>query len=284
MIEVERPILKKLARGKLQVGLRLDPTLAELYHENTKLTPLSARAYGAWITQIASSKMLGALMSKPYKLYTLMDQVELPATPPASQLEEMIEVRRSVRRYSGEAIGREELARLLFYAYGRTDRRGHFRAVASGGGLYPLEVYAFALRVEGLETGLYHYDAEHHRLDAVRRGERSAEIEECIWFEDIEIAQAAVLFVITAVFQRNTLKYQDRGYRMILMEAGEVAQNLSLVASTLGLGCCLVGGFHDDALSRLLEVDGRDEAPLLPAVVGRPAPQTEGSGDGNGSG
>jgi hypothetical protein len=39
----------------------------------------------------------------------------------------------------------------------------------------------------------------------------------------------------------------------------------------MGLGACLVGGFHDDTVSRLLEIDGRDEAPLLPVVVGRRA-------------
>lgn len=278
MIEVERPILKKLARGKLHAAVRLDPTLAELFHENTKLTPLSARAYGATITQIASSKVLMTMMSQPYKRYTLMDRVALPAAAPDNELERLIAARRSVRAYSGEPIGCEELGRLLLYTYGRTDPRRNVRAVASGGGLYPLEVYAFALRVDGLPPGLYHYDAENHQLDTVYRGDRLEELKECIWFEDIDVAAAAVLFVVTAVFQRNTLKYQDRGYRMVLMEAGEVGHGMSLVAGALGLGLCLVGGFHDDALSRLLEVDGQNEAPLLPAVLGRMKPQPDSGG------
>jgi len=53
------------------------------------------------------------------------------------------------------------------------------------------------------------------------------------------------------------------------MEAGEVAQNMTLEANALGLGVCLVGGFHDNNLSKILEIDGSYEAPLLPIVVGR---------------
>jgi SagB-type dehydrogenase family enzyme len=271
MIEVERRILKKFGGPNLRAALRLDPTLAELYHENTKLTPLSSRAYGAWISQIGRSKVITSLMAKPYKVYSLMDREPLGPALPDNEVERAIAARRSVRSYTGEAVSRQELSRLLQFSYGRTDPRRHYRAVASGGALYPLEVYAFALRVDGLEQGLYHYGAEHHELDVVRRCDRLEELKEAIWFEDIDIDQAAVLLLITSVFQRSTLKYKDRGYRMILMEAGEVAQNLALVAGAMGLGACLVGGFHDDTVSRLLEIDGRDEAPLLPVVVGRRA-------------
>jgi nitroreductase len=53
------------------------------------------------------------------------------------------------------------------------------------------------------------------------------------------------------------------------MEAGEVAQNMTLMATSLGLGALLLGGFIDNRLSDLLDVDGYDEAPLLPIVIGR---------------
>ena len=44
---------------------------------------------------------------------------------------------------------------------------------------------------------------------------------------------AALAIVVTAAFRRNTIKYHDRGYRMVLMEAGEAAQNL-VIAVVLG--------------------------------------------------
>ena len=269
MIEIERQALKKFADKGFRGAVKMEASLSELFHENTKLTPLSSRAYGAWISQIGHSKMLTSLMAMAFKSYTLMDQVPLPAALPESQVEGLIAARRSIRKYAGTSMSQEELARLLFYSYGITDKRRNWRAVASGGGLYPLEIYAIALNIENVERGIYHYNVEHNCLDAVSRGDRLAQLKECIWFEDIDVEDAAAIFIVTAVFERCTLKYQDRGYRMILMEAGEVAQNMTLVANRLALGVCLVGGFHDDILSRVLEIDGSYEAPLLPIVVGR---------------
>lgn len=269
MVEIERHALKKFAGHGFRGALKMEASLSEMFHENTKLTPLTSRSYGAWIGQIARSPVLTRLMSQPFKVYTLMEQVELPTTPPEDQLGNLIAARRSIRTYSGESLSQEELARLLFFSYGITEKRRNWRAVASGGGLFPLEIYAVVLNVENLERGIYHYNVEHNCLDVVSRGDVLAELKECIWFEDIHVDDAAAVFIITAVFERSTLKYQDRGYRMVLMEAGEVAQNMTLTASSLECGVCLVGGFHDDILSRLLDIDGSYEAPLLPVVVGK---------------
>lgn len=272
MIEIERHALKKFADKGFRGAVKMEASLSEIFHENTKLTPLSSRAYGAWLGQVGHSKVLVSLMSKPFKTYTLMDQVSLPSTTPHSALENLIAARRSVRNYTGDAMTQEELARVLYYSYGITDKRRNFRAVASGGGLFPLEIYVVPIKVQDLEHGIYHYNVEHGCLDVVSRGDRLAEIKECIWFEDIDFDDAAALFIVTAIFERTTLKYQDRGYRMVLMEAGEVAQNLTLAANSYNLGTCLVGGFHDNIVSKILEIDGSYEAPLLPIVVGRMLP------------
>jgi SagB-type dehydrogenase family enzyme len=213
-----------------------------------------------------------AQAAKPYKVYSLADRVELPAAPPATAVEETIAARRSCRTFSGEPLQREELSRLLRFGYGLTDPAGRFRAVASGGALYPLEIYVIPNRVEGLERWVYHYDPEHHRLDVVDRTDRWAELPDCVWLSDMKDPDsAAALLVITAVFERTRQKYLDRGYRLVLFEAGEVAHNLSLLTTALGLGGYLLGGFLDDRLSAVLGIDGTEEAPLVPMAVGRPA-------------
>ncbi len=53
-------------------------------------------------------------------------------------------------------------------------------------------------------------------------------------------------------------------------KAGEAAQNLFLIATCLDLGTCNLGGFNDDLLSELRDIDGLDEAFLLPVLIGRP--------------
>jgi SagB-type dehydrogenase family enzyme len=279
VLKLEQNVLKKLSGSGIYSPLRFKSSLSEMFHENTKLTPLSGRAYGQTIARVLRSSATKRLMASPYKIYNLMEQAELGEPGEQSDLEKCISARRSQRCYTGEAVTRQELSKLLFYSYGRTDLRGHFRAVASGGALYPLELYVAALNVEGLERGIYHYNVEQHSLDVVRRDDFWKELKECVWLSDIEDPEKAAMIVfVTAIFERGTMKYQDRGYRLILMEAGEVAQNMSLMATSLGLGALLLGGFIDNPLSDLLDVDGYDEAPLLPIVIGR-KPAAAAAGD-----
>ncbi len=277
MNTLDRPLRQKLAThsGTLAIqqgrhALRIKSSLSEVFHENTKLGRWTTRAAAAWTLTFGRSRTYAETRGHEYKTYTLMERRALPAVAAQSDLERTIAARRSTRTFSGTAISLDELARLLRFAYGRTDDRGQFRAVASGGALYPLELYVIALNVDGLEPGVYHYGIETAHLDVVTPGECLAALKDIVYWQGIDIDRAAAVIVISAAFYRSTIKYLDRGYRMVLMEAGEAAQNLCLMATSLQLGACLVGGFHDDGLSALLEIDGLEEAPLLPIVVGRP--------------
>lgn len=262
--------LHKLSNRSLFSAVSPRSSLSEVFHENTKLTPLSAREHRARIAAVLQSPEVMKMLSQAYKSYSLADPVPLPRVEARTDLESCIATRRSRHRFSGEAIGLEALSRLLLYSYGRTQPQGFFRAVPSAGGLYPLDLYLAAFRVEGLAPGLYHYDARWHQLDDLQLGDFLPSFRERVLCQGIDLEGAALGIVITATFLRSTFKYQDRGYRMVLIEAGEVAQNLSLMAHSLGLGSCLVGGFFDNTLSELLAIDGLEEAPLLPMVLGYP--------------
>jgi hypothetical protein len=116
MIEIERQTLKKFAGKGFRATFQLEPSLSELFHENTKLSPMSSRAYGAWIGQVGSSTLLKSVMRQPYKVYSLMDQMPLAPVPPQNYLESQIAARRSIRTYTGESLTQEELGRLVFYS------------------------------------------------------------------------------------------------------------------------------------------------------------------------
>jgi SagB-type dehydrogenase family enzyme len=81
---------------------------------------------------------------------------------------------------------------------------------------------------------------------------------------------AAVAFVISAVLDRSRVKYGDRGYRYALIESGHVGQNMALLATELGLGCCSVGGFIDDDVNKLLDIQLQSEYALYMVVIGSP--------------
>ncbi|MBN2264417.1 MAG: SagB/ThcOx family dehydrogenase, partial [Candidatus Aminicenantes bacterium] len=80
---------------------------------------------------------------------------------------------------------------------------------------------------------------------------------------------SAVSFIWTAVIERGRWKYQQRAYRYIYLDAGHACQNLYLACEALGLGCCAVAAFDDDAVDRILGVDGREEFTVYLATAGR---------------
>lgn len=272
MATSDQRVFQKLKHTSVRLGREARKNaLYEIFHENTKLGPLTSRAYSAFIVNFIRSRRAQRMVELAHKVYTLVERRALPRVEARNELERAIVARRSIRRFSGEALTLEELARLLFFTYGKTDPRGRFRAVGSGGALYPLELYVAALEVQGLAPGLYHYGVETGALDVVRTDLTRAALAQVVNTEGLDLDNAALALIVTASFRRSTVKYQDRGYRMILMEAGEAAQNLHLLATSMGLGACLLGGFSDDLLSEFLGIDGVEEAPLLPVLIGRPA-------------
>ncbi|MDC3956068.1 SagB/ThcOx family dehydrogenase [Polyangium jinanense] len=265
-------LLAKLGQNAAFGPLACRTSGYQLFHESSKYNAASSsRMAMLQIASIRRDEEVMEMLSKPCKLYSLAEARPLQIPEALNTLEQSIHDRRSVRRYTGGAISLGDLSRLLFFMYGQTQKDGCFRAVASGGALYPLEVYVFAFRVEALEPGLYHYAPQRHGLDFIRRGDYREQLEACITLEGVELSSSCMLVVISGVFIRSTLKYGDRGYRMVLMECGEAGQNLSLMATSMGLGSVWLGGFMDDRLNRLLEIDGVEESALAPMVVGRRA-------------
>ncbi len=267
---------KRFARtGRLESASE-GSMLCEIFHENSKITPLSSPAARAEVALAARAAAKMPAPRHPRKVHSFGEAVALPDTwPPEGALERAIAARRSAHAFSGEAVTRTELGRLLRYSYGTTDAVRGSRAVASAGALYPLEVYAVAWNVEGLEPAVYHYDPPSHRLDVVERGDFLPALSRCLWLDGIDAGKAALAVVITAFFVRSTIRYRERGYRMVLMEAGEVAHGLGVLATAMGLASCAVAGFIDNDLSRLLGADGFAEAALLPLIVGRGVPEAD---------
>ena len=64
-------------------------------------------------------------------------------------------------------------------------------------------------------------------------------------------------------------KYGIRGYRLGLLDAGHVSQNINLVAGALGLAVCPSAGYIDSELNRALKIDGLATAAVMSVLVGK---------------
>jgi hypothetical protein len=94
------------------------------------------------------------------------------------------------------------------------------------------------------------------------------------------LVNAAAIIVITAVVQRSLWKYEDRGYRYILLEAGHVAQNINLCAEGMGLASLNLGGFFDEDVMALLRLDQDREIVVYGVGLAKRQPRIVTNGGG----
>uniref|UniRef100_A0A7V3YFT6 SagB/ThcOx family dehydrogenase n=1 Tax=Candidatus Caldatribacterium californiense TaxID=1454726 RepID=A0A7V3YFT6_9BACT len=184
-----------------------------------------------------------------------------------TSVEEALLQRRSHRSFARSPLTLPEIAQLLWVAQGVTDRAQGFRTAPSAGALYPLEVYIVTGEVEGLLPGVYRYLPGEHALSRVLEGDRREELYGVALFQRW-IREAPVVLVFTAVYERTTRKYGERGIRYVHMEAGHAAQNVYLQAEALGLGTVVVGAFQDEGVKKVLNLP-LSEHPLYLMPVGR---------------
>ncbi|HLH76254.1 MAG TPA: SagB/ThcOx family dehydrogenase [Candidatus Binataceae bacterium] len=173
----------------------------------------------------------------------------------------------------GRHLSLAGLTRVLYCAAGLTHHRRvgmevyHFRAAASAGALYPIELYlasGSALKEE-LEPGLYHFAPADLTLRGLRRGD---------WREAIAraaamhpgLAQAEAIIILSAMFWRSTWKYRARAYRYCYWDAGTIIANLQAAATAEQVRVQLLVNFVDRELELLLGVDGEREGVL--ALIG----------------
>lgn len=194
--------------------------------------------------------------------------ITLPAPKLSSKvsLEEALHQRRSIRDYSDEALTLAEVSQLLWAAQGVTAEWGG-RTAPSAGALYPLEVYLIAGNVDELAPGVYKYRPDGHALVQLRDEDVRVELAEAALGQTC-VKNGAIDIVISAVYERTTTKYSDRGVRYVHMEAGHAAQNICLQATALGLGVVTVGAFDDDQVKDVVGML-EDEFPLYVIPVGR---------------
>jgi len=181
-------------------------------------------------------------------------------------VEEALLKRRSVRNYTDEALTLQEVSQLLWAAQGITDPSGK-RTAPSAGALYPLELYVVVGSVEDVDKGVYKYEPQQHELVRVLDGEQRKALAAAALNQQ-SIAQGAIDIVITAIYERTTRKYSDRGIRYVHMETGHAAQNVYLQAVAMNLGMVIIGAFYDDQVKEVLNLPENEE-PLYIMPVGR---------------
>jgi SagB-type dehydrogenase family enzyme len=199
-----------------------DPGAAFRYHEATKHSFVSVRASG--------HRLDWENRPHPFKEYLGLEPEPIPP-----ELDRLLRVGAGVVR-------------------ARTSPGGdvyHFRAYASAGALYPVEVYPVTAK------GVFHFHPRELALRRLRSGDFRASLGE---------PEAAAVLVLTGILWRTAWKYGERGYRHLFWDAGTMLANLLALAADDEPR--LVTGFVDDDVNRVVGADGRREAALALLALG----------------
>jgi SagB-type dehydrogenase family enzyme len=190
-------------------------------------------------------------------------------------LETAILSRRSGRCWSPDPLKKSVLGRILHLANGvrrnASERLppGCDRNVPSAGALGSVELFCCVVRVAGIEPGLYYFDNHAHKLRLIKQGGFAGWLRECVLLQE-ELAEAPVVLFLVSAQKRLSSKYGLRAYRLGLMDAGHVSQNIYLVSTAHGLEVCAAAGFVDSEVNNALELDGLAHCAVLALALGGP--------------
>jgi SagB-type dehydrogenase family enzyme len=209
----------------------------------------------------------------PFKIYPHAAALALPRELNLSLMPTLEAIGGQTKSDPQTALDLDRLTRILFCSGGLTRKRRvgmedyHFRAAASAGALYPIEIYlATGPTVEGLEPGLYHFSPADLKLRGLRRGDwRGAVARACA---ARSVAQAHAVVVLSGIFWRSAWKYRARCYRYCYWDAGTMLANLLATAYAEALHAEVVVNFADAEMERLIGVDGEREGPLCLIALG----------------
>lgn len=209
----------------------------------------------------------------PYKSYPDNPKIELPKQNniKTETLNHAILNRRSIRDFSKKPLSKEQLSYLIWASTGiqRKERGFEYRTAPSAGALYPIETYVVINNVKNIAQGVYHYNIESNHLEEIKKGDYRSAIAEAALNQPM-CYHAAAVFIWTAIFNRSKCKYGQRAYRYIYLDAGHIAENLALSATSINLGTCQIAALYDDEVNQIIDIDGITESTIYLSVVGVP--------------
>ncbi len=166
------------------------------------------------------------------------------------------------------------LATLLRLSYGVLDRRmtvnwnqdvakrAHFehavwgRGTASGGGMYPVELYLVAGASAPVLPGVYHYDTGRHVLQRLLLGDVSGTVR-----AGLAAAEGADSFLLASIkFWKNSFKYNSFCYHVVTQDLGALLGSWDLLASALDVPLRRLLCFDPAPMDRLLGFDSDEQS------------------------
>lgn len=233
------------------------------------------------LDEIKTDRQLGIKPPSIQKDYEKGELILLPSVDKSilkkSNLYDCLEDRRSIRQYSDESIGINELSYLLWATQGiqkvNENNNTTLRRTPSGGASHTFEAYLIINNVDTLKKGIYRYIPLEHKLLFMYEVDK---MEEKIDFATPRqpfvpkfVSKSAVVFVWSTIPYRAEHKFDVTAHKKILIDVGHLCQNLYIASESIECGTCAIGIYDQEIIDNMLGLDGKDEFVIYLAALGK---------------
>lgn len=189
--------------------------------------------------------------------------------------------RKSTREFKG-FIDLQDLSNVLLNSYFITEyfeKHTHHlrrRSIPSGGALYPIDLYYININTKNLHRGIYYYNLQDSCLDCIKEfNDLNSMLDALNIVYPAEILgnwnlpTVSGIIVFAGILNRMSCKYGDRGLRFAITDVGSILQNIHLSAAAEDIACCAIGGYFDNEIDALIELQNPNETVLLTLFIGQ---------------
>jgi hypothetical protein len=219
--------------------------LYQIFHENTVLTLENSGGFENSIINFYENESVNK--NQDTLCYSNKSSIEVSVDK--DDFLEIFDNRRSYRSFSKNKVSKKDFLYIIRCAIGGKNHQ--FPNYPISGGIECFTVIVIVKNVEEIESGIYIYDRKEESLIFLTNEFKVFDYHKVTL--SYNLAQNAAFSVhILSDSNAKCLKYQDRGYRFLLLEAGHLAQNFYLIANLLNVGVVSSGGYLDYGFSNLI--------------------------------
>lgn len=160
-------------------------------------------------------------------------------------LESVIVNRKLRREFVEKPVELGELDYILRHSMGiiQENSRDKKYPYPMAGGIQCVKALICINYVKKVMAGLYLYNEEENKLEYIVPFDSE---DYDLLTGSVDLAKQSAFSIHLIGYTNNICyKYQDRGYRFLLLECGHIVQNIYLCVESLGMGCVASGGSYD---------------------------------------
>jgi len=180
-----------------------------------------------------------------------------PDTSGGMPLNQALSQRHSVREFTEQEVTWDDLSQILWAADGITRPESGKRTAPSPMATYPARIYL------ANKQGVYLFNVKEMKLTLVVEGDHRKSLS---WYKSVDMAPVSLIAVADTAktLARMQERWKDRTEKDLPKEtvlfchdeAGAMAQNVYLEATSLGLSTVFVGGYNKKEITDLLQLKG----------------------------